>query len=52
MRAVPEGRLLFGSDFPLVPQRRQIDEIAQVFPDHSERKAILGGTAARLLGLE
>jgi predicted TIM-barrel fold metal-dependent hydrolase len=51
MRAVPPGRLLFGSDYPLISQQRQIDEIARVFPDDSERDAVLGGNAARLLGL-
>ena len=52
MRAVPPGRLLFGSDFPLIRQVRQIDEIAPRLPDPAERAAVLGGNAARLLGLE
>lgn len=52
MRAVPPGYLLFGSDFPLITQKRQIDEIARVFTDPAERAAVLGGNAARLLGLD
>jgi predicted TIM-barrel fold metal-dependent hydrolase len=51
MRAVPPGYLLFGSDFPLIKQKRQIDEIARVFTDPAERAAVLGGNATHLLGL-
>lgn len=50
MRAVPPGRLLFGSDFPLISQKRQMDEIARVFSGE-ELDAVLGGNAAKLLGL-
>lgn len=52
MRAVPPGYLLFGSDFPLITQKRQMDEISRVFTDPAERDAVLGGNAARLLGLD
>lgn len=51
MRAVPLDRLLFASDAPLIRQVRQIDEIRAVFSDPAERDAVLGGNAARLLGL-
>ena len=52
MRAVPAGHLLFGSDYPLIAQKRQIDEVARVFDDEAEREAVLGGNATRLLGLD
>jgi predicted TIM-barrel fold metal-dependent hydrolase len=51
MRAVPPGRLMFGSDYSLIAQKRQIDEIAGVFHDLAERDAVLGGNAAHLLRL-
>lgn len=51
MRGVPAGRLLFGSDYPLIGQRRQIDEVGHAFRDPAERDAVLGGNAARLLRL-
>lgn len=51
MRAVPPGRLLFASDAPLIRQVRQIDAVRSVFHDPSERAAVLGGNAAKLLGL-
>lgn len=44
------GRLLLGSDFPLIGQRRQIDLI-QSAVDADTAAEILGAAAARLLGL-
>jgi predicted TIM-barrel fold metal-dependent hydrolase len=51
LRAAPVNRLLFASDAPLIKQVRQIDEVKAVFREPAERAAILGGNAARLLGL-
>lgn len=45
-----DGRVLLGSDFPLVAQKRQIQLIRSV-ADPDTAAAILGGVAARLLGL-
>lgn len=48
---VPIDRLLFGSDFPLITQKRQIDELRRVIDDQARLEAVLGGNAARLLGI-
>ena len=46
-------RILFGSDFPLIDQRRQRQAIEEVFPaDDPARALILGENARRLLRLE
>jgi len=46
-------RILFGSDFPLIGQRRQRQAIEDVFPvDDPARALILGENARRLLRLE
>jgi len=46
-------RILFGSDFPLIGQRRQRQVIEDVFPaDDPARALILGENARRLLRLE
>jgi predicted TIM-barrel fold metal-dependent hydrolase len=44
-------RILLGSDFPLISQRRQIDEVRLGIGDEQTRRLILGGNAERLLGL-
>jgi predicted TIM-barrel fold metal-dependent hydrolase len=44
-------RLLFGSDHPLLPARRYIDAFAQADLTAAERALVMGGNAARLLGL-
>jgi predicted TIM-barrel fold metal-dependent hydrolase len=44
-------RLLFGSDHPLLPARRYIDAFAQAEFTTAERDLVMGGNAARLLGL-
>jgi predicted TIM-barrel fold metal-dependent hydrolase len=46
------GRILFGSDYPLLPQKREIEGIRSDTPDPNVADAILGGTAAGLLDLE
>jgi predicted TIM-barrel fold metal-dependent hydrolase len=46
-------RILFGSDFPLIGQRRQRQAIEEAFPvDDPARAVILGENARRLLRLE
>jgi predicted TIM-barrel fold metal-dependent hydrolase len=44
-------RLLFGSDYPLLPARRYIDAFAQAEFSAAERAQVMGGNAAALLGL-
>jgi len=44
-------RILFGSDFPFLAQRRCLRETKRVDLDEEERRLILGGNALRLLGL-
>jgi len=44
--------LLFGSDFPLIAQCRQIEEIRAGIEDENARAMVLGGNAQRLLGLK
>jgi predicted TIM-barrel fold metal-dependent hydrolase len=44
-------RLLFGSDYPLLPARRYIDAFAQADLTVAERALVMGGNAAHLLGL-
>lgn len=51
LHAPPDDRLLFGSDFPLIPQQRQIDELRRVITDQHDLGLALGGNAQRLLGL-
>ncbi len=43
-------RLLFGSDFPLIGQQRQLDAIRRNVPSSSAQAMALGDNAARLLG--
>jgi hypothetical protein len=50
LAAVPPDALLFGSDFPLISQERQIDELRRLIDDPVRLDAALGGNAARLLG--
>jgi hypothetical protein len=46
------GRIFFGSDYPLFSQKKEIEAIRADTPDPNVTDAILGGSAARLLGLE
>ncbi len=48
-----DGRwLLLGSDFPLVGQARQMEEVRVGLEDEAARRLVLGENARRLLGLE
>ena len=51
LTCVPADRLLFGSDFPLISQVRQIAELRSAIPDETRLDAALGGSARRLLGI-
>ncbi len=44
-------RILFGSDFPVIPQKRIIDEIIAAEIPEQEKEEILSGNARRLLGI-
>ncbi|MFC1913770.1 amidohydrolase family protein [Chloroflexota bacterium] len=50
-RLVGADRILFGSDYPLIPQSRFIKEINSTDLAEEEKKAVLGSNALRLLGL-
>ncbi len=45
------SRLLFGSDYPLMPQRRALEHIDKARLSAVERRALLWENGARLLGL-
>ena len=45
-------RMLLGSDFPLVSQKAQVEEMRQNVAGEREQALVLGGNAARLLGIE
>ena len=44
-------RVLFGSDFPFASQRKDVESMSQLDLARSEKEKILGGNAAKLLGL-
>lgn len=46
------GRVLFGSDYPLVPQEKEIQSLRNDVSDPKLCDAVLGGNAARFLGIE
>jgi hypothetical protein len=48
---VPADRLLFGSDFPLISQARQIAELRTAITESARLEAALGGNARKLLGI-
>lgn len=49
--AVGADRILFASDYPLMPHSRPLSELAGLSLPDSHRRLILGGNAERLLGL-
>ena len=48
---VGADKILFGSDFPLIPQRRFLKEIAALDLPEDAKNKILAGNAKKLLGL-
>jgi uncharacterized protein len=48
---VGEDKILFGSDFPLIPQRRFLKEIAALDLSEEIKQKILSGNAKKLLGI-
>ena len=48
---VGPGKILMGSDFPLMPAARLLDQIDQSGLSVEDAKAVKGGNGARLLGL-
>jgi uncharacterized protein len=51
LQIVGPERLLWGSDYPVLGQRRFLSRIAELTLDEQARTALLGGNAARLLGM-
>ncbi|MDD4860405.1 MAG: amidohydrolase family protein, partial [Dehalococcoidales bacterium] len=45
-------KILFGSDYPLMRQRRVLKEIQAAGLSEDERELIVGGNARRLLGIK
>jgi uncharacterized protein len=50
LEAIPSDRVLFGSDYPLITQSRQIAELRAAIPDEARLEAALGGNAEALIG--
>ncbi len=50
--AAGTAKILFGTDYPLLGQRRFLAHVRQAGLDAESLVAVLGGNAARLLGLE
>ncbi|MEO8456380.1 MAG: amidohydrolase family protein [Chloroflexota bacterium] len=51
IQAIPPNRLLFGSDFPLITQKRQLAELSAAIADGDRLEAALGENARKLLNL-
>jgi uncharacterized protein len=51
VQLVGAEKILFGSDFPLIPQRRFLKEIAALDLPAGTKEKILGGNAKKLLGI-
>jgi predicted TIM-barrel fold metal-dependent hydrolase len=49
--ALAPGRLLFGSDYPVIGLKRMVDYAAAANLAPEDHAAVMGGSAARLLGL-
>ena len=51
VQLVGEDKILFGSDYPLIPQRRFLKEITALDLPEATKKKILAGNAKKLLGI-
>ncbi len=51
-RTIGAERILFATDFPLIRHRRLLRQVEQSCLDMQSKAAILGGNAAKLLGLD
>ena len=51
VQLVGAGNILFGSDYPLISQRRFLKEINRLALPEDTKKNILGGNAQKLLGI-
>ena len=49
---VGAGRILFGTDYPLIGHQRLLEQVRQAGLPPEVEEAVLGGNAARLLGLK
>ena len=49
--AISAERILLASDYPLVSQASQVEEVRRFVPSPEPQALILGGNAQRLLGL-
>jgi predicted TIM-barrel fold metal-dependent hydrolase len=47
-----KDRILFGSDYPLISQKRQLDEINAIDMNAADKELLLGGNVAKLLGIK
>jgi len=52
IQLVGADKILFGSDYPLIPQRRYLKEIDSIDLSREYKENMLYGNAARLLGME
>jgi predicted TIM-barrel fold metal-dependent hydrolase len=48
---VGEDKILFGSDYPLIPQERILNEVKGLDLPEAAKALFLGGNAAKLLGI-
>ena len=51
-RLVGIDKILFGSDYPLMPQKRLLDEINALNMNTEDKDKLLSGNAAKLLGIK
>ena len=51
-RLIGSGKILFGTDYPLLPPQRYYSELAQAGLSREDRDAVLGHTATRLFAAD
>ena len=51
VQLIGEDKILFGSDYPLIPQRRFLKEIRGLDLPEKTKEKILAGNAQHLLGI-